>query len=250
MTRRPDDPHTLAGAYVMDAVDTADRVRFEQHLAGCEPCQQEIRGLRETAAALAAASAITPRAAFRDGVLRAATRTRQLPPLLSRDAGAGQGRPRARMRRLALGLTAGVAAVAVGLGVVSYAEMRDRLDQAQGSDHTVAAVLSAPDASMVTRHVSTGGTVTVVASRRMRMLVLTAAGLHGLPAAQRYEIWLIGPAGSRSGGMIDGSGHGKMVGPMVVSGLSAGDSVGLTVEPAGGSPKPTSPPVLLIALFS
>jgi anti-sigma-K factor RskA len=48
--------------------------------------------------------------------------------------------------------------------------------------------------------------------------------------------------------MINVSGSGKMAGPMVVSGLSAGDSVGLTVEPAGGSPRPTTPPVVVIAL--
>jgi anti-sigma-K factor RskA len=37
-----------------------------------------------------------------------------------------------------------------------------------------------------------------------------------------------------------------MVGPMVVSGVSAGDRVGLTVEPAGGSPQPTSRLILLL----
>jgi anti-sigma-K factor RskA len=35
---------------------------------------------------------------------------------------------------------------------------------------------------------------------------------------------------------------------MVVSGLSAGDRVGVTVEPSGGSPRPTSPPVVMVSL--
>jgi hypothetical protein len=35
---------------------------------------------------------------------------------------------------------------------------------------------------------------------------------------------------------------------MVISGLLAGDSVGLTVEPASGSAQPTTPPVLMINL--
>jgi hypothetical protein len=39
-----------------------------------------------------------------------------------------------------------------------------------------------------------------------------------------------------------------MAGPMVVSGLSAGDKVGVTVEPAGGSRRPTTLPVVVIAL--
>jgi anti-sigma-K factor RskA len=264
--RGRDDPHTLAGAYAMDAVDDADRARFAQHLAGCESCRQEVRGLREAAAALAAATAMAPRAALKEAVLEAAARTRQLPPLtrpgpqprrgraaaaaswLARRRGLRWLPDRAGARRLVLGLAGAVLAVAVALGVVSYEGIQHRLDQAQGGDHTVAAVLSAPDASMLSGHVSTGGTVTVVMSHRMRTLVLTAADLHVLPPSQRYELWLIGPEGSRPAGMIDGSGHQPMAGPMVVSGLSAGDSVGMTVEPASGSPQPTSQPVLMIAL--
>ena len=91
-------------------------------------------------------------------------------------------------------------------------------------------------------------TATVVMSHRERALVFTAADLHVLPTGESYELWLISPAGTRPAGMIDGAGHGKMIGPMVVSGLAAGDSVGLTVEPTSGSPRPTSPPLMLINL--
>jgi anti-sigma-K factor RskA len=256
MRRARDDPHTLAGAYVLDALDAADQARFSRHLAGCDSCRQEVRGLRETAAALAGAAAVTPRAALRDAVLQAAARTRQLPPAVSAEPATRRHRRRSRppllaragARRLALGVTGVVAAVAVALGVVSYAGLQHRLDQAQGRDHMVATVLSAPDASMFTGHVSTGGTVTVVMSHRMGMLVVTAADLRVLPPSQRYELWLMGPGGSRPAGMIDDSERDKTSAPMVVSGLAAGDRVGLTVEPAGGSPRPTSRPVLLLAL--
>jgi hypothetical protein len=37
---------------------------------------------------------------------------------------------------------------------------------------------------------------------------------------------------------------------MVISGLSAGDRIGMTVEPARGTPDPTSPPVLMLSLSS
>jgi len=226
MRLRGGDPHTLAGAYAMDAVAEPDRARFERHLAGCESCRQEVRGLREAAAALAAAAAVRPPAALRDAALRAAAQTRQLPPAVTQ-------------------VPAGWAAAAAG--VVTYG-MQDRLDQAQLRDHAVAAVLSAPDATMLSAPVRTGGTATVVMSHRERALVFTAADLRLLPTARSYELWLISPAGSRPAGMVAGSSHGGMAGPMVVSGLKAGDSVGLTVEPAGGSPRPTSPPVVLVSL--
>jgi len=249
------DPHTLAGAYAMDAVSEPDRARFERHLAGCESCRQEIRGLREATAALAAAAAVQPSDAFRDAALRAAAQTRQLPPAVGQApeswTAGDRGRRRSELRgwrsRLAVGVAGALAAVALAGGVVTYG-MQHRLDQAHLHDHAVAAVLSAPDATMMTAPVRTGGTATVVMSHRERALVFTAVDLRLLPAAQSYELWLIGPAGSRPAGMVPGPAHGGMADPMVVSGLRAGDRVGLTVEPAGGSPRPTSPPVVLVSL--
>jgi anti-sigma-K factor RskA len=251
------DLHTLAGAYAMEAVPEPERTRFERHLAGCEPCRQEIRGLREATAALATAAAVQPPPALREATLRAASQIRQLPPAHGpADApapapwAAGRGwlgcRPRLVVT-LAVTFACVLAAVAIVTGVLAHG-MQDRLNQAQGHDHEVALVLGAPDATMRSARVSTGGMATVVMSHRERALVFTAADLRVLPSAESYELWLMGPAGSRPAGMISVPGRGKMVGPMVVSGLAAGDSVGLTVEPASGSPQPTSPPVVLIVL--
>jgi anti-sigma-K factor RskA len=258
MTPGIQDPHTLAGAYVMDAVDEGDRARFEQHLTRCESCREEVRGLREAAAALAAATAVMPPASLRDSALEAAANTRQLPPVTVRDAQPLPGRHPARWGRLsrpgrprwpsvlAAGLAAAAAVVAVAFGMTSYTRMQQGLDSDQGRDHTVAAVLSSADARMVRGDVTTGGTATVVMSHRMGMLVFTAADLQALPATKSYELWLIGPSGRRSAGMLAGSGQARMVGPVVVSGVSAGDRVGLTVEPAAGSPQPTSRLILLL----
>lgn len=250
------DLHTLAGAYAMDAVSEPERARFERHLAGCESCRQEIRGLREATAALAAAAAVQPSDTLRNAALRAAAQTRQLPPAVGQASADwtawDRGRRRWELRgwrtRVAVGLAGALAALAVAAGVITYG-MQHRLDQAQLHEHAVAAVLSAADATMMSAPVRTGGTATVVMSHRERALVFTAVDLRLLPAAQSYELWLIGPAGSRPAGMVPGSARGGMTGPMVVSGLRAGDSVGLTVEPAGGSPRPTSPPVVLVSLI-
>ncbi len=253
MRLRGSDPHTRAGAYAMDAVPEPDRARFERHLAGCDSCRQEVRGLREATAALAAAAAVRPSAAFREAALRAAGQTRQVPPSVAaapapwasvrasvRDRGRFGWRP-----RLAVAVACVLAAVAVVAGVMTHG-MQDRLDQAQRRDITVASVLTASDATMMSAPVGTGGTATVVMSHRERALVFTAADLQALPGTENYELWLVGPGGTRPAGMISVTGRNRMVGPMIVSGLSAGDRVGMTVEPAGGSPRPTSPPVLML----
>ena len=50
-TSRP-EPHTLSGAYALDALTRADRARFERHLGRCEQCTREVSGLREATARL------------------------------------------------------------------------------------------------------------------------------------------------------------------------------------------------------
>ena len=71
------EPHTLTGAYALDALTRADRARFERHLARCELCAREARALAEVTAALAAAMAAEPPAELLQRVLAAAARTRQ-----------------------------------------------------------------------------------------------------------------------------------------------------------------------------
>jgi len=250
MRRGQADLHALAGAYALDAVPEADRARFERHLARCEACVQEIRGLREATARLGASAAVRPRAELKEQALRAIARTRQLPPL-SRDAPPGQRGWRARPaggRALATALAAGFLAIAVAMGVL-VAGARHRLDLDQVRGHAIAAVLNASDVTMLTAPVRTGGTATVLESRHEHSLVFTASGLRVLPPSRNYELWLMGPAGTRPAGMLPRPRAG-MIGPMVVSGLAAGDRIGMTVEPAGGAPRPASDAVLILGLGS
>jgi anti-sigma factor RsiW len=74
------DPHAMAGAYVLDAVDDTERAAFERHLAGCAACADEVAGLRETAVRLSEAVALAPPAGHRDAVLAAVVRTSQVRP--------------------------------------------------------------------------------------------------------------------------------------------------------------------------
>lgn len=260
MRRRTAGLHTLVGAYVLDAVPPADRQAFERHLGGCTPCQDEVRTMREATARLAAAAAVEPRPQLRDQTLQAATRLRQEPPAITAPAGrlarwlprrpAGAQPARGALRSGWLVVTAAVAVVAavaaIGLGL-HLGSMQNRLSAADQRDHAIAEVVGAPDAVKMTAPVSTGGTATVVMSHHMRSLVFVARRLSALPAARGYELWLMGPSGDRSAGMLPQPRSG-MSGPMVVDDLHAGDQVGLTVEPAAGSPQPTSPPIVLVAL--
>jgi Anti-sigma-K factor rskA/Putative zinc-finger len=258
--RRP-EPHTLAGAYAMDAVAGADRARFERHLASCPACTRELAELREATARLAGAVAAEPPDGLVQRAVTSAARTPQLPAVpgpaqrwRARRAGqprTGTGRPpahpqRALRARLALALAGVFLAVAAASGAIAFTT-EHQLGAAERRDHQIAQVLTAPDAVMLTARAEPRGTATVVMSHRYRSLVLTTAGLPPLPAGHRYQVWLMGPAGDRSAGLLPAP-HGGMTSPVIATGLAAGDSIGLTVAPAAGSPQPASTPVLMLNL--
>src|SRR5204862_2437548 len=50
------DSHSLVAPYALDALDEGEEREFEDHLAHCERCREELTGLREAAAALAFAT--------------------------------------------------------------------------------------------------------------------------------------------------------------------------------------------------
>jgi len=157
----------------------------------------------------------------------------------------------ARRPRVQARMALAAAAVLIAAGGVVGAVLHDQvqqLSQSQRQSRMIAQVLTAPDRSMRTENVRTGGQATVVLSTRQRALVFTAHGLRSLPVTESYELWLMGPRGDRPAGML--AVQGGMAGPAVVSGLGAGDMIGVTVEPASGSAAPTSAPVVMIATAS
>jgi anti-sigma-K factor RskA len=128
----------------------------------------------------------------------------------------------------------------------------DALGTARESDASIAAVLAAPDARIASATTSAGGTATVVASRRNAAMVFTSSGLPALPPSHVYELWFIGSGGARAAGLVPSgggpSGGGIATAPVLASGLTRGDQVGITVEPAGGTSAPTTTPIVVLTL--
>jgi anti-sigma-K factor RskA len=234
------DLHTLSGAYSLDAMPADERARFENHLAACPSCAEEVRELRATAARLGAAATADPPPHLRNRVLAEVTRTRQLPPLPS-PAGAHR-RPNTAVRLLSA--AAAVLAVLAGvLGVTAY-RADQRADRIAAESRQVTRVLGAGDAVTVSGSVEGGGRGAVVASRRLGEVAFIADDLPAAGRDRTYQLWLIpaqGPA--RSAGLIGGEGGDRR--EVVAGDLSDVATFGLSVEPAGGSPQPTRPVLLL-----
>ncbi|WP_034089199.1 anti-sigma factor [Streptacidiphilus albus] len=248
------DLHTLTGAYALHALSARESEEFVRHLEVCEACTQEVRELRETAARLGIAAAETPGAEFRSRVMAAITEVRQLPPLVP-DAGSGSGRPsrwrswRHRLPQLALAACLVVAMAAVGVAVDAehqVSEQHARTVAAQQQAASLSALLAAPDATFHSAPLAGGGSSTVVASQLLGQAAFVYHDLPPLPGSKVYELWF-----SKGGVMVPAGlvGSGAPSGAQLLAGSAHGAAgVGVTVEPASGSPRPTSAPILLTAL--
>jgi anti-sigma-K factor RskA len=240
------DLHVLAGAYSVDAIDDeSERARFEHHLRSCQQCSDEVRGMAATTTRLAFAASAPPPPQLRDHVLAAVSRTRQLPPVV--DHGSVPREPRSRrMPRLAWAAVAASLAVIIALTAV-LARTQGELNKAKAREAAMAAVLAAPDARVVTQATSAGGTATAVYSLARHALVVASAKLPPPPHGKVYELWLLGPPRVRPAGLLPAASQGHTA-PMLVAGLISGDQLGLTVEPAGGTSRPTTTPIVVLPL--
>jgi len=243
------DLHALAGAYALNALDGAERDRFERHLRGCRACESEVRGFAATATALAMATAAEPPPGLKQRVLAAAAVTRQSPPAVAKVA--AHRRPRATapwrpwLPRLAVSAAAvGLVAAAVLGGVTVWTQ--HQLTTAQAENQAIAAVLAAPDAQIASARTSAGGIATVVASHSAGSIVFTSAGLQALPPSKVYELWFLGKT-ARPAGLLPPARAGRTA-PVLAAGLAVGDKVGVTVEPAGGSSSPTTTSIVVLTL--
>jgi Anti-sigma-K factor rskA len=230
------DLHLLTGCYAVDALTGPELADFERHLDRCASCAIEVRGLQAAAARLAMAVSCEPPAAMQERVLSAATRIRQLPPVVS-------GKTRVHyMRRVVASVSV---AAAVSLGAWHVVTQR-QLDDTQARNRAIAAVLGSPGARIESMRTTAGGSLTAVIAAGQRQAVVSTAGMPSPPAGKVYQVWVISSAGARSAGLLPAATAGRTE-PLLADGISPGDQIGITVEPAGGTTHPTTTPLAVIA---
>lgn len=246
------DMHALTGAYAVDALDDIERARFEAHLDHCADCRAEVAELTATAAMLGTDD-VAPPPALRDAVLAGIETVRPLPPLTS-TSGSGAPVPMARARRTSRTSAAArfgprtllVAASVVLLALVSGLFITQPWDEETVAPTATERVLTADDAHRVQQEFEDGSVATVVISREEGRAVILTEDMAIAPEGSVYELWLQSPKGD----MIPA---GLMPDQADATVLLEGDAtrataVGITVEPDGGSPTPTTDPIAVFDL--
>jgi anti-sigma-K factor RskA len=215
-----------AGAYVLGALPDEERRGFEAHLATCEACRAEVDELGGAAGALpVSAPAMVPPPELKARIMAEVNREASLLAA----AGPRADRPvrvkRERRRRLgfpavALACVTLLAGIAIGAAVFT--------------SHTTTLQFT-PSGSQAVAELDVSGD----------KAVLVARDLPSPGAGKTYQVWVKRPGEApQPTAALFTPRHDGTATATVTGKLRDGDQVLVTAEPEGGSPAPTSAPVL------
>ena len=213
--------HSLVAPYALDALDAPDERSFEQHLALCERCREELAALREAAAALAyGPSPAAPSPQLKERILAQARSERtNVVPLRRR-----------RSWAIPLGAAAALAAaIALAVGIATRSS----------GENAFTRVLSQPGAKVIKMGGGSGALAVAPDGEAALALRLPRA-----PAGKTYEAWVVRPNAIRPAGLFGG---GKVTVFRLLRRLPRGSVVAVSIERAGGARKPTQKPFIASA---
>lgn len=216
-----DDLHQISALYALDVLDAGERVRFEEHLEGCERCRADLAGLRRAASSLAFVEAgPEPPAQLRDRILAGARAEPQNVVAL---------RPRRSVGvsvAAAFAVAATAAAVALGIWAAT-------LNHSLANERAASKILRDP----LARHIPLGSLPGELVVAPSGDAVLTVA-LPRPPKGSTYEAWVaspnVQPAGVFTGTTFE-----------LARRVPRGARVMVTLEHGGGTSSPTSSPLLV-----
>lgn len=225
----------LAYPYALDSIDETERVRIQRRLeevddATAAEFAAAVYDLREVLASLSVLDELAPPPELEHSLLRAVDESLRAH---RRDNGHRPWYGR-------LGWLAAAAAVIIAIGA-GVAVVTQRSEPEAPGGISAELVLTQPDLRIREVPVSSGGSLTVQTSAGISAAIVDFDDVPAPPDGRAYQVWLVPPQGSpRSVAVV--------AVPSVLTRFDPVDTLAVTVEPAGGSPQPTTTPIAALPL--
>jgi anti-sigma-K factor RskA len=216
---------SLVAAYVLGAVPAGEEPSIRAHLLTCEECLAEADSYASAASQLALAVEPEPSAAGLEDRVLERVRSERVEATTTSPA------PRGRFV-LAWALGLACLLLAAGFGI-AYLSARGDLEEQK----RIASVLLRGDEGMKLQGDGVAAVVPIEDGA-----VFVAEGLSDPPEDHTYQLWLLEGTEPVSGGTFDVDDGRALV--EVDRPLEGFDGAAVTVEPDGGSPAPTTDPVM------
>ena len=234
----------LKDAYDLDALPEEERQSFEKYLATHPERQAEIDEL----GAIAGLLAFSPHEQEPSPELR-----RRVMDVVEAEAEPRRARRRSLFARLgdylgARSLALGAAALLV-IGLLSWnVLLQGQVQDLQGEVQNAQDQQQAQQSQTIELQGSWAeqGAHAEVASIDKNQVILVAKNMPSVPDNRTCQIWVIRDGVPEPSGLFQPDGN--MTATAITSSIKKADVIAVTVEPAGGSKKPTSNPVLTTEL--
>lgn len=247
----------LYPAFALDAVDAQDKKRIEEHLATCRDCPEIVASYRSVADMLPlAVPMVEPPDDLKARVLAATVSpSRVQQPRLSiwQTLVAGFSNT---LRGPAFSAITLLLVLALAIWNIS---LQNQINQQLASNQQMSSEMTRQRALVSTiaysdaqpKHLEATNAAPkaigrIYAAPELNALALIVYDMPSLEQNKVYQIWLIDPKGDRTSGgtfTVDTAGRGWVL-IRAPKSLDNYQGIGITVEPAGGSPKPTGPKMM------
>jgi anti-sigma-K factor RskA len=236
----------LAYPYAMDSVTESERRNIENLLGTADSATvaafaTAVGRIHETLALLTVFDTVSPPPELEDTILRALdARSQDNSPEATRPVARHLFGRIPRVRVLVAAATVIIAA-SVGVAVIVDRDEGPSTDQI-----TAGQVLEQPDVRTHSAEIAGGGSLNVSTSAHLGAATVSFDGVPQPPSGRVYQLWLV-PEGRtpRSAGVLEPL---PTSGPPLVTRFSTGETLAVTIEPAGGSLQPTTTPIVGVPL--
>jgi anti-sigma-K factor RskA len=245
MENKSHNIETLLAGYALNALDPEQRTAVETHLDSCQACREKLavyQAINEGLAYLPAP--VNPPPSLRSQLIE---KTTPAPSKRSQPKRWHSLRPRIlQFSALAAILLLVVFNLILLRNLNQFIDSQENLAQQNQAYQAALALLSDPE-TLVAELDGEQANGTLIYDPDGDTAVLNVSGLKRLPPDQTYQVWLIKPTQERvSGGLFQASQEiSQFVFHVIESPgpLREFNAVGVTIEPAGGSPGPTGPKI-------